>query len=164
MRIFEETQRFTQWWLWTLMLIILATVVYVPLAEFVNGDDTSSIGMNKGLWIGLAAVTLAILFLLSCKLQTRIDEKGVTYRFFPFQRKERDISWLDIENINVRTYKPIAEYGGWGYRLGRKGKALNVRGNQGIQITFKNGDSLLLGTQKPTDAAMVIKHYKNERV
>lgn len=160
MRIFEETQRFTQWWLWTLMLIILATVIYIPLEQHAQEANTGNSIGNVTFWIGFVAVIFAIIFLLSCKLQSRIDESGVTYQFFPFQLKERHIGWNEIENIEVRTYKPIMEYGGWGYRLGRKGKALNVKGNKGIQMYTTDKNSFLLGTQKPTDAEMVIKYYR----
>ena len=44
----------------------------------------------------------------------------------------------------------------------RKGKALNIKGNIGIQIIFKNGKKLLLGTQKQNEAKMVIETYKDK--
>lgn len=73
-----------------------------------------------------------------------------------------------MEKCYVRTYSPIREYGGWGFRqaLGEKGKAYNVKGNKGIQIQLKTGKNILIGTQKEKDAQQVINRNfkKDERV
>ena len=96
-------------------------------------------------------MTMALLS--SLKLYTRIDAMGVHFRMKPFHFKEQTIPWEDIDQIHVRKYSPILEYGGWGMRYGRNGKAFNVRGNYGIQIVKKNGKKVLIGTQRPEDAA-----------
>jgi hypothetical protein len=43
------------------------------------------------------------------------------------------------------------------YGLSAKGKAYNVSGNQGIQLVFKDGNSLLIGTQKPNEASAALQ-------
>ena len=49
----------------------------------------------------------------------------------------------------AREYKPLREYGGWGIRCSlKRGKAYNVSGNKGVQLVFKNGKQLLIGSQK----------------
>ena len=57
----------------------------------------------------------------------------------------------DIEKMEVITYRPIIDYGGWGVRFGRKGMAYNVSGNIGLLISRKNGKTILIGTQKPDE-------------
>lgn len=60
----------------------------------------------------------------------------------------------------MRTYSPIKEYGGWGYRITLKnGKAFNVTGNKGIQLVLKSGKKLLIGTQQESEASLVINRY-----
>jgi hypothetical protein len=56
-----------------------------------------------------------------------------------------------LESISVRSYNPLREFGGWGYRSwgGKKGNAWNISGNQGLQLQFKSGKELLIGTQQP---------------
>ncbi|MCQ0110186.1 hypothetical protein JGC31_01235 [Zhouia sp. CL16] len=63
----------------------------------------------------------------------------------------------------VIKYNPIKDYGGYGWRIGfrGKGKALNIRGNKGIQIIYKNNKKLLIGTQKPELADKTITTYFN---
>ena len=71
--------------------------------------------------------------------------------------KFRHFSWAELEEIYVREYSPISEFGGWGWRFGMGGKAYNISGDQGIQLVFKNGKKLLIGTQKPVEAAEALK-------
>jgi hypothetical protein len=94
------------------------------------------------------------------RLRTTIDERGIHYRFLPFHKTTKTISWKDLEDCEVRKYSPLSEYGGWGYKLHFGGNgALNVKGNMGIQLKLKSGKQLLIGTQKPEEAQLVINRY-----
>jgi hypothetical protein len=61
----------------------------------------------------------------------------------------------------VRKYNAIAEYGGWGWRLGLfgKGTAYNISGNEGLQLEFINGKKLLIGTQKLEALSGIVEKY-----
>ena len=142
--VFEEVQPFDQIWIWLLLGIEMVIIVIALLAS------------GQPLWtaaMGLGAVTISMVLLSSLKLYTRIDSMGVHYRMKPLHFKEQTIPWEDIDLIHVREYSPIKEYGGWGIRYGKSGKAFNVRGNYGIQIVKKDGKKLLIGTQRPEEAA-----------
>ncbi len=141
---FEEVQPFDQVWLWLLLGIELVILVIVLLT---TGQPFWTVGL------GLGAMTLTMALLSSLKLITRIDSVGIHYRMVPFHFKVQTIPWEDVDQVHVRQYSPIVEYGGWGMRYGRSGKAFNVRGNYGIQIVKKGGKKLLLGTQRPDDAS-----------
>ena len=116
---------------------------------------------DKGL-VMTAAVSLLLmggtvwLFYL-LKLITRVDAKGVHVRFFPLTHKQ--IPFENRTSCQARTYRPIREYGGWGIRFSRKGRAYNVSGNQGVQLTFKQGKPLLIGSQKPEELAAAINSH-----
>jgi hypothetical protein len=45
----------------------------------------------------------------------------------------------------------LTEYGGWGIKGTKHDRAFNISGKQGIQLEFKDGNRLLIGTQKPQD-------------
>ena len=77
------------------------------------------------------------------------------------------IKWEEIKKVYVRNYDPISEYGGWGLKGGffwnkEKGKCVNISGDIGLQIEFKNGKKLLIGTQKKEEATSVLKTYQNK--
>ena len=88
MKTFKEIQRFDQWWLRLLLVVILAIAVSPIVLEW----DTLDLSRYE-----LASVVLSILVVLALflgfwyifKLETTIDEKGITYRFVPFHIKSR---------------------------------------------------------------------------
>ena len=53
--------------------------------------------------------------------------------------------------MEIITYSPIRDYGGWGVRLSLNGKAFNVRGDKGLKLYFDYRKPLLIGTQKPEE-------------
>lgn len=148
MKTFNESQKFKQWWIWLIL------VSGVGLAWFYKFKEPESA------WeISLIIVHLVVVLFLVMELDTRIDEAGIHYRFFPFQWKHKLIKWDELEKVYVRKYKPIYEYGGWGIRgLGRD-MAFNVSGNMGLQLEMKDGDRFLIGTQKPKEMEEVILFY-----
>jgi len=126
------------------------------------------IWLKEGTFESLALPIVPILIIISitfffirAKLETTIDEEAIYYRYPPFVNKEKKVSKQEVNECYVRKYKPIWEYGGWGYRvrLG-KGKALNVAGNMGLQLVLSNGKGLLLGTQEPDKMKRAIKRLK----
>ena len=163
MRIFNETQRFNQWWMIVLLIIIVLKITYDVFTEYHQIKIGNSTKTLTSLIISLLIFGLVLILLFSIKLTTRIDEKGIYYQFFPFHFKIKKVIWEDINRCYIRKYNPILEYGGWGIRgFSRKGKgmAFNTKGNMGIQLEFKNGDKLLLGTQSAKKAALVIQNYQ----
>ena len=168
MKIFKEAQRFNQWWLITIEIIVLLLVVYDFFKEFNQIKMSNSYKSITILAVSAMIVGLVIVFIHSIKLKTRIDEKGISYQFFPVHLKTRIILWTDLSKCYVRKYSPIAEYGGWGIRgfikkglvgFRGKGKAYNIRGNMGIQLEFKDGSRLLIGTQNSETARLAINNY-----
>ena len=140
---FDEVQTFDQKWIWILLGLQIA-VVFLPL--LLTGQPWSAI-----LLIG-SALLMVLVLMSSIKLYTRIDDHGIHYRMAPLHWKNRFIPWEEIDQVYVRQYSPLKEYGGWGIRYGSNGMALNIKGNQGIQVVRKNGKRLLIGTQRPEEA------------
>jgi hypothetical protein len=139
---FIESQKVKQAWI----IVLMITVTIFSIINYVQMPATfSSIAP-------LVIIFIANLILIALKLNTKINKQGIYFQLFPFQFKYNEISWNDVLTIEVRKYKPIREYGGWGYRFSFKnGKAYNISGNMGLQIVLKNGDKILIGTQKPDE-------------
>jgi hypothetical protein len=150
---FYEMQKFRQWWIWLLLILIGSLFILAFFIQVINGQDFGNNPMSDwGIITGCILYSFFIWFFVILKLETTIHPAGIGYRFFPFHRKVRSICWEEIQNIYVRQYSPLGEFGGWGLR----GGAYNVSGNMGIQIEFKNGKTLLLGTRKPEQARNAI--------
>lgn len=163
MRIFKETQRFNQWWMHLIMVILFLFLMLALYRWFVLGVSMGNVSASDsvGQIVVVLSVVPVLVFLYTIKLKTLIDEKGIHYQFFPIHLSHKTLRWEEIQHCYVRVYSPLKEFGGWGYRisLSDKGRALNIRGNEGIQIVGTNGKKLLLGTQHKKKAEEILKRY-----
>jgi len=157
---FREVQQFRQPWLWIILfvsLVVAIVVVGYPLAQgTATGKTPGELAALRG---ALALIVIVGLGLAAgfyfIKLITEIRGEGLYARFVPFVR------WLipyeDIKSCEARTYSPIGEYGGWGIRWGRGGKAYNISGSRGVQLEFKDGKRLLIGSRRADEFAQAIQ-------
>jgi len=160
MEKFEEKQRFTQWWLW-LILLAACTIPYIPIMMGLDSKTDQ--------WLGLLAMSILLFIivgmLILIQLKTKLDEEGVHYQFIPFHFKQKTILWQDIKSAEVRKYEPLKEYGGWGIKgYSNKNKAYNVKGNLGLQVVLKNGNKILFGTQKADELSGILKSNKKQKI
>lgn len=157
MAIFLEKQFIRRWWL--IMLVLAVILIVVGTAYYSSKEAAEQTALVVSIISLLIAfpIVFALLFL---RLDTRIDEKGIYTYFRPFGFTRKFFAWNDITNCYVRKYSPLKEYGGWGLRgLGSMSKAYNIAGNQGIQITTKQGKKFLIGTQEPENAQNTINQF-----
>lgn len=141
--MYKETQHFRQPWLWVLLIGVLAATLY--------GQNYVSIGV-VAIFLGLFALV---------RLETNINEKGISFRWFPFQIRPRMIAWHQIERVQVRKYSPLGEFGGWGLRYSWNGTAHTTSGEFGIEIQLKGEKRfLLIGTQQPEAVSRAIEQEK----
>ena len=161
---FREVQRFGQKWLQiSLVAISLCLIIsfgYGMVKQLVFGypwgnrplsDTAVAIVGQLMIFLGIGL----FLFFHKMKLLTEVREDGVHVRFVPLSRQT--IRFENIVSCEVRTYRPIREYGGWGVRHGRAGKAYNVSGNCGVQLKLSSGKGLLIGSQRPEELAQAIQ-------
>jgi len=156
---FAETQKFDQWWLRLLMLLVNAFVAYGTYRQLVLlipfGDHPTS---NLVLLCVLGFLLFVTALVLSTRLDTLIKKDGVYVRFYPFQLQFKSYEWNQIARHAVVVYRPILDYGGWGFRISGAGTALSTSGDQGLQVEFHNGKRLLIGTRD----AVAMKAALNE--
>ena len=160
--IYSEVQRSRQWWIWAIIIldpIIIAVVYYYCFLPQLR-DTKNPTGIYIGLGVG-CTVIFAILILFACaKLITVVRTGGLYTKYFPFHWSFKQISLDDVETIEPVTYSPMKDYGGWGIRYGRSGKAYNPTGNRGVKITYKNGKHILIGSGKPEELAKAIEQMR----
>ena len=158
MRIFfEEKQRFTQWWLWTILIFValMVTGIFINAlyVQLVLGKPWGDEPMSDEGLIGftifmITAMAIMLMVFFSAVLEIRVDRNGITYRYFPLIRRERIINREDIQHFEVKKYF----LRGYGIRYNFRGeKTINVKGHMGMEITTQNGRRLMLGTQKPEE-------------
>ncbi|WP_018616763.1 hypothetical protein [Segetibacter koreensis] len=154
--LFTERQKFRQWWVWLTLLGVNGLFIFAVFKQVIGGQQFGEKPMgNTQLLFTAGVIILLTIWLFNLRLETQIKKTGIYVRFFPFHLSFRHYPWYNISRSFVRKYNPIAEYGGWGIRLGLfgKGKAFNVSGNKGLQLEFRNNKKLLIGTNKPGELA-----------
>jgi hypothetical protein len=95
------------------------------------------------------------------KLYVEITHNDIRFRFPPFLNKWKSINKIEIERFEVRTYKPVWEYGGWGIKGNTRNKAYNVKGNIGLQIYLKDSKKVLFGTQHKQAIRLAMERMMN---
>ena len=114
-----------------------------------------------GILISLSIILIISALLYFTNLETRLDEYGITLRFFPFQRVYYYVKWEELESVHLRKYKAIKEFGGWGIRFNFVGgKAYTIKGNEGLQLVLKSGKKFLIGTQKAKEMNEFLESLK----
>jgi len=122
------------------LMFIVSVVVIGSL--FVESTDIVS-----KIFVVLVLIASFIFFYVM-KLEYRITDEKIDYKYFPFHRKWRSIDRTEVASISFVKYSALKEYGGWGIKYGRKGIAYNVSGNYGIFVELKSGKTMMLGTVK----------------
>lgn len=157
--LYKEEQKFGQPWIWLIFIPLTASsLTYFAFGlhkQLVLGEPFGDKPMpDAGLLIVaiftvLMTVGLTLLF-YKMKLVVEIRSDGIYFRYPPMINTFRRIEKEEIERFEVRAYKPIKEFGGWGIKNGTSshGKAYNTRGNIGLQLYLKNGSKVLFGTQR----------------
>lgn len=164
--LFEETQKFRQLWFVLIMLGFNSLGLYGIISQLYFGLP---FGNNPASDSGLIIIEIGILvftfLLMNVKLETQIKKDGIYVKFIPFIFKFKHFEWSQLEKTYITKYKPIIDYGGWGWRIGAKGKAYNISGNMGLQLVFMDNKKLLIGTQKPDEISQILNQlskYQSE--
>ena len=157
--ICSESQEFRQWYVWLAVAIAPIIFVWAILQQVVLGVPFGTNPSGNVVLI-LLAIVFGIafpFFLYRMGLDVQLSTEAIHSRFWPFHLRSRTFYFSDINNAEPVTYSPLKDYGGWGIRYGAKGKAYNVSGNQGVVITLKTGQSILIGSHRHEELSSLIK-------
>lgn len=156
--LFSEEQRYNQRWLW----LIMQLAVFTALAPFLYGIYSQEV-LNKpfgdepistgGLIVigsfSVLIIVFVFLILFKTRLKTKITYEELWISFPPIRKKWKKIKPGEILKFETRIYRAKREFGGHGMkRKLRSGMSFTVSGNVGLQLYFKDGKKLLIGTQK----------------
>lgn len=157
--LFQEEQRFNQIWVLIIVFIPVSLAWYAAIQQLLlHRPFGSHPAPDSILWIIWVVFGIVFpVFYFSVKLSTEVRHDGIYIRFFPFHRKFRTLPFEAIKKYEVRDYSPLREYGGYGIRYGRSGKAYNVSGKRGVQLELVSGRRILIGSKKAIELAEAIR-------
>ena len=141
--LFQERQRFIR------NPVVLGALGITGLMALAGAVRLPAVGLG----LGVVWLILAMLALLELVVIVRPGQ--IEFRLGPLGGQAIPVQTL--RSCTARRYRPILEYGGWGYRWGRGGRAYNIRGNRGVQLVLQDGQRILLGSQRPEELASAIR-------
>ena len=158
--LFKEEQKFTQWWLWLILIGVVMFPLYGIYKQLILGEQFGDKPMSDvGLIIFLILLLGVLLLFWLMRLKTEINQYEIRMHFFPFVKKR--ILWTAVESAEVLNYGFV---GGWGIRLWTAyGTVYNIKGNKGLAIKLQNGKKFLIGTQKETELRKIIEKVNKEK-
>lgn len=155
---FRERQHFRQAMGWAVLIpasaVLMGTVVWMLVRQLVQGKPFAPEAMPDGMLVMLGASVLLInagyllRFALST-LDTEVSDAGLFLRYWPRQRKVRQLSLAGASSVETVRYRAFLAYGGRGLRRRRDATAYTIRGEDGVRIDFENGVHVLIGSQRP---------------
>lgn len=159
--VYREEQNFD--WRVYALAVLAEALIGLGLAWFSQkGHAPGPGGPLQALALELLAVAalctppLLVVGLLRMTTEVTPTDLRVWFGWVPTYR--RFVAAGAIRRIEVVTYRPLLDYGGWGIRTGRDGeRALNARGNRGVRLELSDGTRLMIGSQRPEALALAIE-------
>jgi len=126
--------------------------------QVVLGHPWGKQPMSNGNVIGWTIFVWAVYFrLLTVQLVTEIRDAELVVRFRGLWRAKH-VLLADIKSVEPIAFNPLKDFGGYGIRSTRQGKAYIANGNQGVQLKLADGSTLVVGSRKPQDLAGILNN------
>ena len=151
---FEEKQRFNQWWLWALLIVIALVPAYGVYKQIILDEPFGNVPLPDSVLMLFLLFTLLMIGLFwITELRTVIDDEAIRIKYVPLTSKE--FKWEDIARAELVDYGFV---GGYGIRMGTKyGTVYNTRGKMGLAVELKNGKKYCIGTQRAEELSSFLK-------
>jgi hypothetical protein len=137
--------------MWALFIVVstAALMWWFFIQQIILGQP---VGTNPGpdwmtwLFTILFGIGLPV-FYFTNRLIISVEDEALRVQMIPILT--RQIPYTEIDTAIARKYEPILEYGGWGVRYRPGKRAYSMRGNRGVELTLRNGQRIMLGTDAP---------------
>lgn len=157
--LFREQQSFRQRRVRILLAIPPAAMLLILVWQVLLGhpwgtkpvSNASVIGWTVFLW-------LVYLRLVTVRLFTHVGAGELVVGMHGLWR-ERRIPMNEIKTAKVVTYDAARDYGGYGIRTTRRGKAYIAGGDRGVRLELIKGGAILIGSERPEELLAAIHRH-----
>lgn len=114
--------------------------------------------VRESVWPAMLNVVIGLLLLFFYGGQrTRVSRDGITIRYGLTGIRIFRCRFDEIADIRIRSFAPLAEFGGYGIRARRGITAYFLAGGEGVQLNLRNRRSALIGSSNPMRLASAIE-------
>jgi len=94
--------------------------------------------------------------LITVRLVTEVRQGELIIRMRGLWRLRR-VPLDRIQSVETITHDIAPDYGGYGFRSIRGGKAYVASGGRGVRVTLAGGEKLVVGSQRPDELARMLR-------
>jgi hypothetical protein len=153
---FYEVQRFPLLHVAVALAIPPCGMVGLLIWQVVLGHPWGKQPMSNANIIGWTVfLWLIYLRLITVRLVTQVRDAELVIALRGLWRA-RHILLSDIHSVETIIYDPLRDYGGYGIRTGRFGKAYLANGRRGVRLKLADGTTLVVGSQNPDELARIL--------
>jgi hypothetical protein len=126
----------------------------LPAAEFVNVPTLTG--------FAIALIVLAVFPILCFGFFVEVDDRFLTLRWGFAGFRLLHIPIDSIVSVEMTTFRPILDFGGWGMRWNGDMWAYFMSGTEGVIIVTNQGKKCLIGSDIPERLVQVIQAKKSK--
>jgi|SRR5579863_1336358 len=154
--LFQEKQIFRRPGVWGLLSILPAGFSLLLIWQVALGHSVGERPLSTANVVGWTLFLWLIYFrLITLKMVTNVQPGTLSVSIHGLWTL-REMALDEIGKVEIVTYDPVAEYGGYGIRLTKHGRAYIASGGRGVRLTSIKGGKVLVGSQRPGDLARAI--------
>ena len=159
---FNESQRIGNW-IYILLGVDFLVVTLILYSEVKKGNSNLT-EFWSSLGIVLVLNVFILFFLRMSVLYTKVDTKGVHYRYPPFCIKWKLIPFETIKDFQIQNYSSMNHgYGVGRWNLFSKTDSITSIGtDKAIKIDYNSKKPILIGTQKASEFYNAIRKLKSK--
>jgi len=155
--LFCETQRFRHARLRILTAIPPIGMLLVAIWQIGLGHPWGKSPMSNLSVIGWTIfLCMVYLRLITVTLVTEVEPGEVRIALRGLWQSSR-IYLTTVRLVDVVTFDPVRDWGGFGIRSNKSGRAYIAGGNRGVQLTFADGKKAVIESQTPSKLASAIR-------
>jgi hypothetical protein len=158
--LFDEEQSFGQLRLRWMLALPPAALSVVIIWQVVLGHPWGKHPMSNG---GLIVLTvflwLVYLRLIRVRLVTNVLLGELTVGLQGLWRTRR-IPLSSVKAVKIVTFNPLLDFGGFGIRSTRQGKAYLAGGARGVRLELNDGGVLVIGSERPEELSQALRRAR----
>lgn len=134
-------------------IILLSSIGYEVFVK-VNNELSNKL-------IFITALIAALIFVIyayfpKIKMETKISAKFVEVKIGFLIHKRYSINKI-VQTRKVE-FQPIADFGGYGYRINSSKRALIANGDKGVELLFDDGSQIIVGTDSADEFLLALNN------
>jgi hypothetical protein len=158
--LFHEEQSLRQKRLLVLTAIPPITMTLLAIWQVGLGHRWGNQPMSNGNMIGWTIfLWLVYLRLITIKLVTDLRPNELSIAMRGLWRSFL-IPLSSVKSVQVVTFRPLLDWGGYGIRKNKRGRAFTANGNRGVELQLSKGGIVLVGSQRPDELARALEQQR----